>query len=183
MKNKYSLIALLLFLLTLLGAVFYLKPAWDEVNSLALGRDEKMGQKQVLQQQLTDLQTVQQALNASSEVNRETSLAAIPAKLEEDKLILDLADISRKNDVVLNGVNFSIPTGAPEGQITKVTVNANLTGTESSLMGFLRSVEANSRKLIIKSITVQLAKTETTAVGSALANFNVNMEAYYQGSI
>jgi len=183
MKNKFSLIALLVFLLTLFGAVFYLKPAWEEVGSLALGRDAKLSQKQELQQQLGDLQAVQQQLNASSEVSRETSLAAIPEKLEEDNLILDMANISRKNDIVLNSVNFSFPLEAPAGQVTLATVNANLTGTESSLIGFLRSVEANSRKILIKSITVQLAKAEITAVGSPLANFSVNMQTYYQGSI
>jgi len=183
MKNKFSLIALLVFVLTLLGAVFYVKPAWEEVGSLAFGRDAKLSQKQDIQQQLNDLQAVQQQLNASSEVSRETSLAAIPEKLEEDNLILDMANISRKNDIVLNSVNFSIPAEAPAGQVTMATVNASLTGTESSLIGFLRSVEANSRKILVKSITVQLAKTEKTAVGSPLANFSVNMQTYYQGAI
>lgn len=177
------MVALVVFLATLLGAIFYLKPAWEEVNSLALGRDSKLAEKQGLQQQLTDLQALQQELNASSEVSRETSLAAIPEKLEEDNLILDLAEISRKNDIVLNSVSFSTPVDAPAGQVSMATVNASLVGTESSLIGFLRAVEANSRKLLVKSISVQLAKTEKTAVGSPLANFSVSMEAYYQGAI
>ena len=113
-------------------------------------------------------------------MSKETSLSAIPEKLEEDKLITDLADISRKNDITLNGVNFGIPVNAGPGKVAKVSVNANLTGTESALVGFLRGIEANSRKLVVRSITVQLGTSDT---GVTLASFNVTMETYYQGVI
>lgn len=179
-SSTTTLLALLLFVVALLGAVLYVKPLWDDATSLGIGRDEKAQQKQQVQQQLTDLQKVQQQLNQGSEVSKETSLSAIPEKLEEDKLITNLADISRKNDITLNGVNFGIPVNAGPGKVAKVSVNANLTGTESALIGFLRGVEASSRKLVVRSITVQLGTSDT---GTVLASFNVTMETYYQGVI
>lgn len=179
-KNRYPLVALLFFLITLLAAIFYVKPLWDEVSSLSLGRDDKLNQKQTLSDQLTNLQQLQQNLTGSSEITKETTLASIPEKLEQDKLIVDLTDIALKNDIILNGVNFSISTTEIPGQVSKVGVNANLSGSESSLVSFLRGVEANRRKIIVKSITVQSGERAT---GVARVNFNLSMEAYYQGSI
>jgi len=173
-------IPLILLLVTLAGALFYVKPTWDEASSLAIGRDDKLSQKQELQQKLTDLQKIQQELNQSSEVSKQTSLSAIPEKLEEDKLILDFADIAQKNDIVMNSVNFSVPTNAPQGKIAKAVANVNLQGTEGALIGFLRGVEANSRKLNVKSITIQVGSRDEA---NPLSNFNVNMEVYYQGAI
>lgn len=178
--SSSAALPLILFLVVLLGAVFYVKPTWDESSSLALGRDDKLQQKQQLQQKLTDLQKIQQELNESSEVSKQTSLSSIPEKLEEDNLILDLSGIALKNDIILNSVNFSIPVNAPKGKIAKSVVNANLQGTEGALVGFLRDIEANSRKLNVKSITIQVGSRD---VDNPLSNFNVNMETYYQGEI
>jgi Tfp pilus assembly protein PilO len=178
--SSSAALPLIFFLVALLGAVFYVKPIWDESSSLTLGRDDKLQQKQQLQQQLTDLQKIQQELNAASEVSKQTSLSAIPQKLEEDNLILSLADVAQKNDIVLSSVNFSVPTNAPKGKIAKAVVNANLQGTEGALIGFLRGVEANARKLNVKSITIQIGSRDAA---NPLSNFNINMETYYQGEI
>ncbi len=179
-SRKYSVIALLLFVCALAGFIFYLKPTWDETDSLAKGRDDKLAQKQELQTKLTDLQLIQQQLNEASEVSRQTSLSAIPEKYEEDNLILDITGIARKNDIVLNSISFSAPTNSQEGDLAKVSINASLTGTEGDLIKFLKGVETNSRKLLVKTISVQLASKEA---GINLASFNVSMEAYFQGMI
>jgi Tfp pilus assembly protein PilO len=179
-SRKFSVIALLFFVCALAGFVFYVKPAWDETGSLAKGRDDKAAQKQELQTKLTDLQKIQEQLNSVSEVSRQTSLSAIPEKLEEDALILDITGIAQKNDIVLSSISFSAPTDARAGEVAKATINASLTGTEGDLVKFLKGIETSSRKLLVKSVTVQLASQEA---GSNLAGFNVSMEAYFQGMI
>jgi len=60
------------------------------------------------------------------------------------------------------------------------TISLNLTGTQGALMGFLKGIEANPRKIVVKSITVQKA---TAVSGVQLTNFNLSMETYYQGLI
>lgn len=174
------MVALVLFLVTLVAAVFWLRPSWDEVNSLSLGRDDLLNQKQQLNQKLTDLQHLQESLNAGSEVSKQTTLTAIPEKFEQDQLILDLNKIAKDNDIILNGVNFSIPSVLVPGQVSKATITSNLTGNQSQLISFLRSVENNTRKMLVKSITVQVGKT---ADGIGRVNFNVNIEVYFQGAI
>ena len=178
--SKYSVIAIILLICALAGLIFYVKPSWDAVDSLSKGRDDKTAQKTQLQAQLTDLQKIQQQLNLTSEVNKQTTLDAIPEKLEEDKLILDLTGIAKNNNIIMNSVSFGIPTASPSGEIAKATVTANLVGTESDLIKYLKGIESNPRKILVKSITVQLA---SQTAGIRLANFNVSMETYFQGTI
>ena len=179
-SDRYSVIALILFLCVVAGLIFYVKPAWDEVNSLSKGRDDKIAQKTALQNKLTDLQKIQEQLNQGGEVTREASLLAIPEKFEEDNLILDVSKIATQNDIVLNSISFGIPIGAPVGEVARGTINASLVGTESDLIKFLKDVESNGRKMLVKSITVQLASPEA---GIKLANFSLSMETYFQGKI
>lgn len=177
--KHFTLATFLIFLLVFIGGVFYVKPLWDDVSSLSLGRDEKQQQKEALSQQVKGLQDLQQSLNLASEVNKQTTLYAIPERLEQDKLIMDLTSISQKNDIVLNGINFGVVTGNTEN-VKRVTVNANLTGDMGGLLGFLKGIEANQRKLLVKSITVQSGESQTAM---PRVNFNVSMEAYYQANI
>lgn len=179
-KFRFSLLALIFFIIAFAGAWFYVKPLWDEVSSMNKGKIEKQEQKKELNDQLTELQLLQQDLNLTSEVTQETTLAAIPENLEQEQLINDLSDIAQKNDMVLNGINFGITSGGVAGEITKVSINANLNGNESSLVNFLKGVENNSRKLIVNNITVQIGETD---LGLSRVNFNVSMESYYQGTI
>ena len=145
-------------------------------NSLS----EKIDERSQLNSKLVELQTLQQELQSSSEVSRQTTLVSIPEKYEQEKLIKDLAKIAVENDIIMNGISFGAPVLSQGGQVVKTTINSNLVGSQSALLGFLRDVESNSRKILVNSITVQIGETEA---GFSLVNFNVNMEAYYQGFI
>jgi len=94
--------------------------------------------------------------------------------------MMDIVDLARKNDVSMTGINFGIPGESVPGQVATATINLNLTGTPGNLLGFLRGIEANQRKIVVNSIAVQNA---SAATGGVLANFSLNMEAYYQGLI
>jgi len=178
--HSYYLPAFLLLLLTLIGFFFYVRPLWDEVGSLALGRDDLMMQKTGMTDRLASLKQVQQQLDTGSEIGRETSLTAIPERFEEDKLLMDIVKLSRESDVSMGGVNFGISGESATGEVATATISLNLTGTEGALMNFLKGIEANPRKIVVKSITVQKASAQS---GVQLTNFNLSMETYYQGLI
>lgn len=173
-SNK-SLPALLIFIVVLLGAVFYVKPLLSDVDSLSLGRDDKMQQKETLNTQLQNLQNIQEQLKQGSEVSAQTALNAIPQRFEQDKLIADITTIAKSNDILLNSVNFSMNAGSSD-RVKRATINANLTSNLGGLLDFLKGVEANPRKLTVKTVSVQTGSTET---GVPRVNFNVNMETYY----
>lgn len=174
-SSKSSFLTLVIFIIVLLAAIFYVKPLWDDVSSLSLGRDDKMQQKEQLTAELQNLQSIQQSMSESSEVSQQTTLNAIPERLEQDKLITDLTGIAKTNDILLNSVNFSINSSTTD-RIKRATVNANLTGDLGGLLNFLKGIEANPRKLTVKTVSIQTGSTDT---GLPRVNFNVNMEAYY----
>lgn len=177
-SNKSSMISLLFLVLILVVGLVFLKPTWDEFTQLNLGLQEKEAQKASLETKLQNLHNLQANFDASTEVAKTKTLSAIPERLEQDKLITQLTDIAKKNDVVLKSVSFSIPVLSQE-KIKKAIVSANLAGGYGDLISFLKGIEGNDRKLVVKSITVQFGQTE----GIARANFNVSMEAYYQNRI
>lgn len=146
---------------------------------MQIGSEELREERRTTSMKLTELQTLQHELNLGSEVSKETTLLAIPEKLDQDELIRELTALALKNDMILNSMNFSIPVSGSVTEITRAQVNLNVTGSQSNLISFLRSLESTSRKLLVKNITVQLGEQ---ALGSRV-NFNLSTEVYYQGSI
>ncbi len=179
-SQRFTVITIVLFIAVLLAGIFYVKPLYDGVSSLQAGRDEKQAQKDDLTRQLSDLQHLQQSLQSSTEVGRQTSLNAIPERFEQDKLILDLTAIAKSNDVVLNAVNFNVPTASLD-KVKRATIDVNLTSDDAGLTGFLKGIEGNERKILVKSITVQSGKVSTG--NTPRVNFSLNMETYFQEKI
>ena len=178
-RHRSALPTLLVFILVLVGGIFYVKPLWDDLDSLNQGLNQKQTQKETFAKQLQDLQDLQQSLNMGSEVSKEMTVNAIPERLDEDKLLTDLNKIAQTNQVVLNSISFGVG-GSSLNKIKRATVNVNLTGDDGAVINFLRGVEANQRKLVVKSVTVQVGKNES---GLSRVNFNINMETYYQDRI
>lgn len=178
--GSYYLLSFLILLAVVAGFWFYVRPLWDEVASLEMGRDEMLAERDDMQARLDALKQVEQQVEEGSEVAREMSLTAIPERFEEENLIMDIAELSRENDVTMGGISFGIPGDSASGSIVTATINLNLTGEPGKLLGFLKGVEANPRKMVVKSIAVQNASDES---GLELANYNLNIETYYQGSI
>lgn len=173
------MLAMLMFLAVLIAGIMYINPLWAEVSSLTIGRDEQAIQRDQLQKKLTELQLVQQNLNLQTEVSRETNLNAIPVGFEEDKLIKDINAIADQSKVLINGIGFSQPENVGPGEVGKVTVSTNLSADEGDLLTFLRLVESDSRKILVKSISVQNVAGEDTSIKRV--NFNLSMETYFQG--
>lgn len=179
MTNQKSNIANLLLLLVLVGVgVFWFKPNWDEVSALKTTEQAKQEAKNALESQLKSLQEAQANLSETSEVNRETVLAAIPEGYQQDKLINEIVAIAKKNDITLSSISFSVPVNSQDA-IKKSTISLSMTGTEGDLLTLLKGLENNARKLVVKNVTVQLGKTGDFS----RANFNISMETYYQQSL
>ncbi len=175
-RTRFPLLTFVLLLILFLGGLFFVKPLWDDVNSLKIGKAEKLTQKNELAQKVENLQKIQKNLENASEVGKLTASNAIPERFEEDLLIQDITTIAQKNDVALNGINFSLSSGSQD-KVKRATINVNLTAVESQLFSFLKGLETNQRKLIVKSLTVQSSKSDTSL---ARANFSISMETYYQ---
>lgn len=179
-SRKTPIIALVLLIAGLLIALLYVRPLYVDIGEMSSARDEMIDLKTDLEKKLSDLKALQAGLEGSTEISQEKSLIAIPEKLEQETLITDIAAIARENDMILSGLNFSIPLRSEAGEIAKVGINTNITGNEKNLVSFLKALEGISRKIIVRSISVQIGETE---FGIPRVNFNLNMEAYFQGVI
>ena len=81
--------------------------------------------------------------------------------------------------MLINGINFGTPDDVKYGEVGKISVNVNMSGDEGDLLTFLRKIESDSRKILVKSISVQNVEGEDTKIKRV--NFNLNMETYFQG--
>jgi Tfp pilus assembly protein PilO len=174
-----GLIAVFIFLLALAAGIFYVNPLWTDVTSLAMGRDDQVVQRDQLNKKLNDLQALQQSLNLQTEVSRQTNLDAIPLGFEEDILINDINALADESKMTINGINFGTPEDVNYGEVGKIGVNVNMSGEDGNLLTFLRKVESDSRKIIVKSISVQNVVSEDAKI--KMVNFNLNLETYFQG--
>ncbi len=178
-KSGLSVISLILFILAFAGAWFYVKPEWETVSAMQQTRDSLREERDSTNAQLVQLQQLQQELSTASEVSQETSLAAIPETFNQDELLRELSALALSEDMVLNSLNFSIPEVSGGAEIASAQLNLNVTGSQSNLIDFLRAIETSSRKMLVRSITVQLGES----VLGGRVNFNLSVETYFQGAI
>lgn len=175
-----NLIGLVLILLALLGAVFYVRPLYADVskaNENLRNQEEIRDEKSA---QLNELIELEKELESSSEVAAANTLLSIPVEFEQDELIRDLTDMAIENDMILNGISFSIPSSSAPGQISTANISLNVNGSFTKLISYLRDIEGNTRKLVVKNISVQLGDTSSFV---SRINFNLNIETYFQGII
>ena len=180
MHSRFTFFTFVLFLLVFLGGVFYIKPLWDEVQTLNSSVAQQQDKNEQLTTQLQNLQNLQQALGSASEVSQKTALNAIPERLEQDRILADLSEIAEQNQVIINSYNFNIAQNSVD-KVKKATLNVNLSSEEDELLGFLKGVENNERKLLVKTVSVQAGRIADSS--TPRVNFNLSMEAYYWGGI
>ena len=173
-----TLFAMILLIVALAGALIYVKPLWGEVDSLKLGRDEKVTQKQKLNDQLAELKQLEADMQSKSEVSVQDTLMSIPVGFEQDKVIDDLDAIADVSNVKISGINFTIPSDVSEASLGKVKISLTVSADEGDLITFLKGLEGSSRKIVVKDIAVQVGETD---IGSKIANFNLDLETYFQG--
>lgn len=178
-KNS-SLMSLLLLLVLLVVGLFWFKPNFDDVSALRANEQAKEEGKKAAEATLQSLKDAQANLEQAGEINRETVLVAIPEKYEQDKLINIINNVATENRVNIGSISFTVPfSGNSQEGVRKSTISVSLTGDENDLLKFLRGIENNSRKMIVKGITVQYGQT----AGLERINFSISMETYFQSGI
>ena len=177
-NNTSTIISLVLVMAILMGGFFWLKPNWDEASALDITLKSRQTDKQTVEAELQKLKDAQTTLDQGSEINRETVLAAIPDKFSQDQLINQITDLTKKYDIAMSSISFSVPVNSNE-VIKKASLNVSMTSSEGDFLSFLSALENNARKLVVKNITVQFGSSGDLK----RVNFNVSMETYFQGSL
>lgn len=109
-----------------------------------------------------------------TEVEQKELDIAIPKAVDQDQIILDINKITQANDVSFNALTFSLIENAP---IPTVSISAGFQGTADNIIRFLKMLETNPRKLVVKDAGVSRLET---VEGLDLVNLNLSLHAFYQ---
>ncbi len=109
-----------------------------------------------------------------SEVEQKDLNQAIPGKLEQDVIIANINTMAKTADVNLNGLQFSLQKS---GNIPAIAISGSFQGAAANINRFLKLVEGNPRKLVIKDASVALSES---VGGLELINLTVTLQAFYR---
>lgn len=171
----YLGVSAVLILLMLVGVPFAMFPLNRNLDDARVLRDNVLATKTSTQQQLAALQGAEKSLDGVSEVKQSEYLDAIPDGVQQDTLIKNLNDLAKKHGVVLSSVQFGLSD--TQELPKRISMSASFQSGYSDLLEFLRAVEANRRRIHVKTVSVQIISQANTAA----VNFSLDMEAFYQG--
>lgn len=186
------IVSIILFLAVIAGLVLYVLPLNNELQ--VINADNKVKSQELSQKksEFKDLTDIMRNLgpNAGSEEGIKRLLAEIPANIQQEKIIEDFNKIADANSIVYNSFGFGIQEGVAEN-VNAITVNASFEGDYGDLQTFLKALEANTRKFVVKNIGVQMGSVVEVPIENAESGvstvenkqnavFTLAIEAYYQ---
>lgn len=180
-QKVQKFLSLLFLLLALLGYLFYIKPAGVALAEKDLKYNELTAQEATLSAHLAELDEASKKLELDSEVKAQKVANAIPQKLEQDNLLLNMVEIAKKNDIQFQSISFSVSDAGEDVDVKKVGISASFEGNYGDLVNFLKSIEANGRKIVVENISVQLAGEPIQGVERV--NFALSMAAFFRNGI
>lgn len=170
-KKIHSGFVGLMFLLAAVILFFaYARPAQREAAQIktqvaALNRDIL-----TLKGQSTGTSTVARL----SEVDAREIGQKIPQKLEQDFIITELNRIAKATNVTFNALSFSL---LQSGTLPAVTISAGFQGASGDTVRFLKMLETDTRKFVVRDAGISRAQTES---GVSLVNLNITAQAFYR---
>lgn len=121
-----------------------------------------------------------EASSTLSEVEERRLASKIPQSLEQDIIINDINKIAKESEVTFNALTFSL---AKNSTLPTIVISAGFQGQYENLTRFLRDLELNPRKIIIRDASVSRSAEASTIPGasaSPIVSLNLTMESYYR---
>lgn len=149
---------------------FYTRPTQNQINSLR----ETVNQLQTEVQDLTKKGGGEIEVTTVSEVEQKELVNVIPQTLEEDIIVSDLNRILKTAEVSFNALTFSLQRNA---DIPTVNISGSFQGGSSNIIKFLKMLESNPRKFVVRNTGVSRT---TTKEGLEVVNLNLSFQAFYR---
>ncbi len=176
-----KMLAILLLVLALALYFLYVKPTGNVLAEKQVSYEALQSQEQVLNEQLSALEEAGKRLELDSDVKTQKVVNAIPEKLEQDSLLLNLVDIAQKNDIEFQSISFSTSGEEVGAPVKKMGISASFEGNYGDLVNFLKSIEQNGRKIVVENISVQLVGEPIE--GIERVHFALSMDTFYRNGI
>ena len=176
-----QVILLIVFIAIITFVVWqYFLPAFNEVSLLrqdAADWREKLASTQELSKKLSELKIKYE--NLSDEAEKVAQ--AITQGEDLPGLLVQLEDLSSRSGLVFGDVAFSSPDYKKNKQTVAagsktLIVDISLSGSQGSLMSFLKSIEENLRIMDVTAINFG----EQEIGGYIAQNFKISLNAYYR---
>lgn len=168
-KLSHGSISLLLIGATILVLVFHTLPARTQREEIRV----QLAQATERLTQLGKSANEQREEAGISEIASQELAKAIPSKIAQDKLILDLNEMAQKANVSFNALGFSLNEN---GDIPSITISGGFEGTPARLIDFLKRLETNPRKLVVQSASMDLG---LIIDGNQFATLTLTLQAYF----
>ncbi len=176
-----KMLAILLLVLALALYFLYVKPTGNVLAEKQVSYEALQSQEQVLNEQLSALEEAGKRLELDSDVKTQKVVNAIPEKLEQDSLLLNLVDIAKKNDIEFQSISFTTSGEEVNAPVKKMGISASFEGNYGDLVNFLKSIEQNGRKIVVENISVQLVGEPIQ--GIERVHFALSMDTFYRNGI
>lgn len=168
-KINPSFIGAILIAAALIIFFFHTRPTQKTLSDLS----QKAA---ALDQEIAAIES-KQAGSASgilSEVDEQQLALAVPQTMDQDRLISDINRMATASEVNFTSLTFSVQT---QGAVPTLTLAAGFQGSYQNISRFLKALELNPRKIVIKDASLARSKIEG---GAELVNLNISLESYFQ---
>lgn len=175
-KINTGLINLLIAIAAVVLFIFHTIPAQKETGRLR-GEFEQ-AQKEIAQIQDEIAGKGPESQEDLSEVDKKELSSLVPEKLNQDAIITNLNAMAKATDISFNALTFSLQKN--ENGPQAVSIAAGFQGTGDNMTRFLKLIETNSRKFIVKNVS--LSKSDANEENSSLnvVNLNLSLQAFYR---
>ncbi|MFC1810211.1 type 4a pilus biogenesis protein PilO [Patescibacteria group bacterium] len=168
--NTQTIVAIVLLIVSVAFVFLFLLPEKDKLENRQNALQTKQIELNKLKAEIVRFDDLQQSFEGG-EVTMKDVLNLIPANMEEDEVIKILSKLSEEHEVGINSLSFGQVKGS-DTEVNKLTITTNVSGGHQDLIEFLESLEKESRKFKVKTISVQILQNR-------LENMSLSIEAYY----
>jgi len=175
--DTQALVGVMLILVSVIVYTFITRSFSEKISLMKVENQTKTTTFEALTKQVEEFKKAEEEFNLSSTVSKEKSLLSIPVKMYQDQIIKDIIGIAASYDINLRSLSFGKGFSSKQS-LNSLQINAGFEGNYSDLIGFLKGIEQNPRKIRINSISVQVGVMETSL--AKRASFTLSMEAFYQ---
>lgn len=172
-----GMFGILLVILSIALYVLYSAGISEENSLMKAEIQTKNEEIDVFVGESVEIDSAKAALGLTSTVNQITSIAAVPANLNQDEIIRTVIEVAGSFDIELNSISFSRRNSEIDG-VSILSINSSFEGSYVDLIDFLEGLEENDRLFKVDTINVQIARVGISDLERA--NFSLTIDTFYQ---
>lgn len=170
--TRSKIIAALLFLATIIGAVLYVNPLIEQHTAVVEEVDAKQVKLEDSIKAKEEAQKVRTEFDALSRADKDRYLNAFPATVEQEGIITDIVGVAQTAGLSLSSLSFSKNLNQSSPKRLSIVANIAGSGDPSAVLGLVKGIEQAKRLLSVRGISFLL--------GKGRQDYTLTLEGYYK---